>query len=130
MIGSRKLARMALALALGVAAAGAGVAQEHGHEETGHEEHGAMPGDMPESSRAYMEANERMHAGMAIELTGDADVDFARGMIPHHQGAIDMAQALLEHGSDPALLALAREIIADQEAEIAFLEAWLAETLR
>jgi uncharacterized protein (DUF305 family) len=74
---------------------------------------------------AYLAASERMHRGMAIEFTGNPDVDFARSMIPHHQGAIDMARAELEYGRDPEMRALAEAIIAAQEKEIAFLRGWL-----
>jgi len=64
-------------------------------------------------------AMERMMTDMHVPATGDVDRDFTRMMIPHHQGAIDMAQALLRHGSNPELKALARAIIAKQEEEIA-----------
>jgi uncharacterized protein (DUF305 family) len=95
------------------------VAQEHGG-------HGAARGVEASSSEAYREVNARMHQDMDVELTGNADVDFARTMIPHHQGAIDMARVQLEHGDDPELAELARAIIAAQEEEVAFLRAWLA----
>lgn len=88
----------------------------------------AADGTAPENDAraAFAAANARMHADMDIELTGDPDVDFARAMIPHHRGAIDMARIQLEHGQAPELRALAEEIIAAQEAEIAQLEAWLS----
>lgn len=75
--------------------------------------------------KQFEEANERMHHAMAIEFTGEVDQDFVRGMIPHHQGAVEMAQIALDHCSDESLKALARDIIAAQEKEIAFLRDWL-----
>jgi hypothetical protein len=76
--------------------------------------------------KAFEAANAKMHAGMAAPLSGDADRDFVTGMIPHHQGAIDMARIVLEHGQDPEIRALARAIIDAQSGEIAVLQAWLA----
>ena len=97
---------------------------EHAHDDHQMDDH--EHADDP-AVQAYRVANDRMHEGMMAGFTGDADVDFARGMIPHHQGAIDMANIVLEHGEDEALQQLAREIIDAQEEEIAFLEAWLEE---
>lgn len=94
-------------------------------EETGHEGH-AMMGDMGPASMAFIAANDRMHTDMAIEFTGNADIDFVRGMIPHHQGAIDMARVVLEHGSDPEVRKLAEAVIAAPEAAITWMQDWLA----
>lgn len=93
-------------------------------------DHSAHMSAAAPSTQAFEAANARMHEGMAIPFTGNTDIDFARGMIPHHQGAIDMARIELEHGKDPELRALAEEIIKAQEGEIAFLKAWLAKNAK
>lgn len=80
----------------------------------------------PAATREFREANARMHHDMDIRFTGDADRDFAAGMIAHHQGAIDMARVELRHGRDAEMRRLAEEIIRTQEAEIAQLRAFLA----
>jgi hypothetical protein len=78
------------------------------------------------STKDFEAANEKMHLDMSITYTGKADVDFVKGMIPHHQGAIDMAKVELKYGKDPELKKLATDIIAAQEKEIAGMKAWLA----
>ena len=91
----------------------------------------AMPASPPAaeaapSTRAYQAAMAKMDRGMAIPYTGNADQDFVAGMIPHHQGAIDMARVELRYGHDKALKRLARGIIKAQEKEIAFMRRWQA----
>lgn len=90
--------------------------------------HGKMqaPGkDASASTKAYQAANDRMHKDMSIKFSGDADIDFFKGMIPHHQGAIDMAKVVLQHGKDPETKKMAEDIIAAQEKEIAQMKTWL-----
>ena len=68
----------------------------------------------------------QMDAGMCIAPSGDADHDFARAMIPHHQGAIEMARLELLHGRDALLRRLAQGIVVEQSQEIALLRGLLA----
>ena len=69
----------------------------------------------------------RMHADMAVSPSGDPDRDFAAMMIPHHQGAIEMAKAELAYGRDPVLRRLAQGIIVEQAQEIEVMRRALAE---
>jgi uncharacterized protein (DUF305 family) len=77
------------------------------------------------STAAYEAANTKMHQDMSVAFTGDADVDFLAGMVPHHQGAIDMAEVVLKYGKDPKVKKLAQGIIRAQKQEIAMMNAWL-----
>ncbi|NLQ18518.1 DUF305 domain-containing protein [Marinomonas sp. M1K-6] len=93
-----------------------------------HEGHHAMPSPASRDASLFTQANQQMMMDMhATELTGDVDYDFVMGMIPHHQGAIDMAAQLLESDKVADVLRpLAEDIIAAQLNEISFMKAWLA----
>jgi uncharacterized protein (DUF305 family) len=69
--------------------------------------------------------NARMHDGMSIARSGNIDRDFVRMMIPHHQGAIDMARVLLKYGQDERLKRLAQAIIVEQGQEITYMRTLL-----
>nr|WP_103174622.1 DUF305 domain-containing protein [Paracoccus sp. SY] len=91
----------------------------------------ADAGDAPEFTGAYVEAMDAMHGPMMEGvMADDPDTAFVRGMIPHHQGAIDMARIVQQHGDDPQTKAWAEQIIAAQEREIVEMEAWLKEKAR
>jgi uncharacterized protein (DUF305 family) len=78
------------------------------------------------STAAYKQAMDSMHAAMMqAGYTGDADIDFARNMIPHHQGAVDMAAILLRTGRDRDLNKMAWDIIRSQGQEIARMQRFL-----
>lgn len=75
----------------------------------------------------YNEMMARMHGPMMDGiLAEDPDEAFVRGMIPHHQGAVEMAHTELKYGKDPTIRQLALDIIAAQEREIALMNLWLA----
>ena len=94
---------------------------------------GGMMPDMPmdtagmsDAAKAYMEAMKRMDGPMMQGIqAGDPDVAFVQAMIPHHQGAIDMARAVLQFGKDDQVKAWANQIITAQQAEIAAMQEWL-----
>lgn len=81
------------------------------------------PGDSP-ATRGYKASMMKMMQGMP-PYTGDADIDFNKQMRVHHIAAVDMAEAQLAHGNDPASKALAQKIITDQKKEIAQIDVWM-----
>jgi uncharacterized protein (DUF305 family) len=81
----------------------------------------------PAVMSAFMDAHHKMMAAMdAVHPTGDADKDFVMMMIPHHQGAIDMAKLEVQYGKDATLKAMAQMIIDSQQKEIDEMKKWQA----
>jgi uncharacterized protein (DUF305 family) len=83
---------------------------------------GMSKGGSP-ADKANMEAMQKMQSDMP-KLSGEPDKDFVAMMIPHHQGAIDMAKVELQYGKDPTLKAMAKTIISAQEKEIKKMMDW------
>ena len=85
----------------------------------------SMPG-MTDASKAYVDAMMKMHPPMMTAIRArDPDVAFVCGMIPHHQGAIDMARVELKYGNNPEAKRMAERVINDQGKEIEEMTAWL-----
>ncbi|MXQ12294.1 DUF305 domain-containing protein [Microvirga makkahensis] len=120
------------------------------YAQTSHQGHGSMPmsgampmGNMdpaamqkmmqdmmpspndPASTKDFKAADMKMMHNMHVPYTGNPDVDFRTHMIPHHQGAVEMAKVALKHTKDPETKRMAQKIIDDQEKEIAEMQDWL-----
>ena len=120
----KKTFRIGLALMM-LAFSAATRAQDKDHSQHDMSTMETKPG-MDGAARAYMDGMATMSRDMNAAITGDADIDFATMMIPHHQGAIDMAKVQLEYGKDPELRKLSEAIVTAQESEITFMKGWLA----
>ena len=93
--------------------------------QAGAHDHGSQTSTDPDWS-ALIASMDKMHMAMAaIKRSGNADIDFVRLMLPHHQAAIDMAKTQLLHGKDAQMRRLAQEIITDQQLEIELMQRWL-----
>lgn len=113
------LTALAICMALG-----GPVAAQNDH--SGHTAASAADPAATAAQDGYKRAMDVMHESMAkVKFSGDADIDFVRAMISHHQAAVDMAKLVIVHGKDTEIRALAEEIIASQEKEIDLMEAWL-----
>lgn len=80
----------------------------------------------PDSMKGNEQAMATMAKNTMVPYAGDADVDYVKNMIPHHQGAIDMAKVALQFAKDPEVLNLAQDVVTAQESEIVFMTGWLA----
>lgn len=120
--GAVRVARLAIALAVAGVSFGA-QAQAATHAAHGMPAPAAVDGATGVDAHAFhaqmdVDMRSMMQAMDAAPMTGNADIDFAAMMIPHHQGAIDMARLQLQYGTDPAMRRLAQEIIVTQQSEI------------
>jgi uncharacterized protein (DUF305 family) len=121
---------LAAALTVGLAGAAYAQATHGGHGTSSAAIAGMMPDMGPKdadtaSTRDFKEADVRMMKIMDQPFTGDPDIDFRVHMIPHHQGAVDMAKVALKHAKDADTKKMAEAIIKDQEREVGEMQAWL-----
>ena len=70
----------------------------------------------------FKKAMDKMHKGMNFKSHGNIETDFLKGMIPHHQGAIDMSEELIKKSKDTELKAFAQKIIDAQKAEVKLMQ--------
>ena len=82
---------------------------------------------MPAGDKDYLPAINKMHKDMMAAVDPDPTKTWVKMMIPHHQGAIDMAKAVLKHTKDPKIRAMAEKVIKEQSKEINELQDWLKE---
>ena len=87
--------------------------------------HAKAKSDANPADKAFATSMSTMMKGMNVKPTGRPDKDFVTMMMPHHQGAVDMAKVELQYGIDPELRQLATDIVAAQEKELAQMKAWL-----
>ncbi|QFR32361.1 DUF305 domain-containing protein [Ancylobacter sp. TS-1] len=120
----RHLACVGALLVAGLASA---AAEAHDHD------HGAGTAVVTSDEAPFLAENaaamDKMMADMEVKPTGDIEADFTAMMIPHHQGAIDMAVAYLRYGKNPQLRRLAQEIVVEQQQEIAAMRLALGQPL-
>ena len=123
-----------LCVAALVALAATGIRAQQHRDPTIHgtdHEPAAATGFVASTGRTFDESMDdaisAMHRGMHdAPRSGDPNRDFVTAMIPHHQGAIDMAEVLLLYGDDEQLRRLAQELITDQQSEVELMQHWLA----
>jgi uncharacterized protein (DUF305 family) len=83
-------------------------------------------GSQSEAAKGYAAAVDKMHAPMMQGIQDpNPDAAFVKGMIPHHQSAIDMARVALQYGKDDQVKKWAHDVIREQEREIGEMQAWL-----
>ncbi|WP_337269446.1 DUF305 domain-containing protein [Oryzifoliimicrobium ureilyticus] len=103
------------------------------HDPTQHGQTGQVTTVADATESAYLAQNnaamDKMMADMEVKPTGDVDRDFVAMMTPHHQGAIDMALAVLKYGKNEQLKRIAQEIIVDQQQEIAAMKLAIGDAL-